>query len=216
MPHRAARLAEGYTHLTPFPSYLRGPKECVRVSSSVMSPYESICINRMALLALLALAAIAPALGNNDAGSLRISYPLGLLKHRPDWRSTKPSVNDLLYNADSYGHFMLAQFAEDAYIYENWFYGMENGVVVESGALNGLRYSTTFLLQYYAHWTPVHIEASPSNYDELIKLRPDSINVNAALCNMFQTLHYVESVQAPVKVPSRPHPLCSALIKSLM
>ena len=51
-----------------------------------------------------------------------------------------------------------AQFYEDSFLYNNYFYGVTNGVIVESGACEGLRFSTSFAFQKLLAWTAVHIE----------------------------------------------------------
>ena len=50
-----------------------------------------------------------------------------------------------------------SQCYEDIWIYENWFYGMSNGIIVESGALDGKLYSTSSLFTSFAQWSAIHI-----------------------------------------------------------
>lgn len=132
---------------------------------------------------------------------LDIRYPAsGIMTSHPEWRNMRIHYNNRLSDSSAYGSLMMGQFAEDIYIYETWFYGMQHGIVLESGALNGMRYSSTFMLQYFAHWFPIHIEASPSNFEELVNHRNDSININAALCSSPQTLHYTDLSEGPAQV----------------
>lgn len=84
-----------------------------------------------------------------------------------------------------------AQYGEDGFVYREFFYGFEGGIVVESGALDGLEFSTSWGFEKSAHWRSVHVEANPQNYAELVMNRPDAININAGLCSAEQTLHFV-------------------------
>jgi hypothetical protein len=63
----------------------------------------------------------------------------------------------VLANAATYPGLALAQSAEDIWAYENWFYGMEHGIILESGALDGLKFSTSFMFEYYANWFSIHV-----------------------------------------------------------
>ena len=84
-----------------------------------------------------------------------------------------------------------AQFKEDLHLYENYFFGKVNGVIVESGALDGDLFSTTYMFQKHFNWLPVHVEGGIKHYNKLIVNRPDAININAALCNESRVLHYL-------------------------
>eukprot|EP00607_Mallomonas_marina_P002358 CAMPEP_0182425414 /NCGR_PEP_ID=MMETSP1167-20130531/11847_1 /TAXON_ID=2988 /ORGANISM="Mallomonas Sp, Strain CCMP3275" /LENGTH=259 /DNA_ID=CAMNT_0024606129 /DNA_START=23 /DNA_END=803 /DNA_ORIENTATION=+ len=86
-----------------------------------------------------------------------------------------------------------AQDREDLWLYQNMFYGMINGVILESGALDGLEHSTSHFFEKFANWTAVHIEADPLSYDKLLVNRPHSANIHAALCNTSRLLHYTTS-----------------------
>jgi hypothetical protein len=51
-----------------------------------------------------------------------------------------------------------AQWFEDHYLYSNYFYGVTNGLIVESGGFNGLTFSTSFAFEKLLGWTAVHVE----------------------------------------------------------
>lgn len=61
-----------------------------------------------------------------------------------------------------------AQDQEDVWLYENWFYGMKNGVIMESGALNGLLFSTSYMFENYASWTAIHVGRCSSTSEVLM------------------------------------------------
>lgn len=50
-----------------------------------------------------------------------------------------------------------AQFGEDMWLVEKYFYGMKNGVVIESGALDGVLYSNSNVFESYLNWTAILI-----------------------------------------------------------
>lgn len=124
--------------------------------------------------------------------SLRINLPYYLFhENNQDWRVSAPVTSQALMNkGGGYTKVSRAQDKEDIWLYENWFYGKERGVIVESGALDGMMYSTTHMFEKWAEWTSVHIEADPRNYFKLIRQREKSININAALCGEPKLLHY--------------------------
>eukprot|EP01036_Dinobryon_divergens_P032024 gene32024-41531_t len=94
---------------------------------------------------------------------------------------------------EDYFKYKRAQHQEDLYAYENYFYGMKNGMILESGAFDGYNLSSTFMLEKFAAWNSIHVEADPINYKQLAINRPDSINVHMALCDTPRTLHYVDT-----------------------
>ena len=56
------------------------------------------------------------------------------------------------------------------------------GTVVEIGGLNGKMFSNSWFFQYALNWRALLVEASPANYANMIKNRPDAININGAVC----------------------------------
>eukprot|EP01041_Mallomonas_annulata_P003099 gene3099-6084_t len=83
-----------------------------------------------------------------------------------------------------------AQDQEDIWLYENFFYGMTNGLILESGALDGIIFSTSYFFEKFANWIAIHVEADIDNFQNLNKNRKKSININAALCNSSKPLHF--------------------------
>ncbi len=39
--------------------------------------------------------------------------------------------------------------------------GMKNGVIMESGALNGVLFSNSLMFEQFANWTSINVEADP-------------------------------------------------------
>ena len=50
-----------------------------------------------------------------------------------------------------------AQFKEDIVMYEKYFFGKKNGVIMESGALDGDLYSTSYMFEKHFDWKSIHI-----------------------------------------------------------
>ena len=135
------------------------------------------------------------SLTSKHASALTVNFPLHLFSaNEPaNWRTQAVYDASLAREHEqdkqwkSYSH---AQDAEDLWLYENWFYGMKNGVILESGALDGQTFSTSYMFENKANWTSVHVEADPINYGKLIQNRLNAININCALCSEPRLLHY--------------------------
>jgi FkbM family methyltransferase len=165
--------------------------------------------------------------------ALRVHYPYDFFSpNGKSWRSQQIHLSETLTQSSiDYTKLSLAQDHEDIWLYENWFYGMENGIIMESGALDGIRYSTTFFFETFLKWTSIHIgacflfsffslpphssltplpstEADPRNYFHLVHNREKSININAALCSETKLLHYTNDeggqIQGFVEFMSQP------------
>ena len=93
-----------------------------------------------------------------------------------------------------------SQDKEDQWLYHHWFYGIVDGIVLESGALDGIKYSNSLFFEKFANWTAIHVEAGESNWKRLIYNRPQAINVHAALCENPAALHYTPSLRQNTEV----------------
>eukprot|EP01038_Epipyxis_sp_PR26KG_P008297 gene8297-11228_t len=139
--------------------------------------------------------------------ALTINYPLHIFssidgQNIRDWRLParySKELVDLSSKDKPYVDISQAQDQEDVWLYENWFYGMKEGVIMESGALNGILFSTSYMFEKFANWTPIHVEADPENYSNLKVNRERGINVNGALCNEPRLLHYSSVGVIPVR-----------------
>lgn len=100
-----------------------------------------------------------PAPLQNRVKAMKVNYPYSFFNaDSGDWRASSPTFSEeLIKSKSSYTKLSRAQDHEDLWLYENWFYGMKNGIIIESGALDGVKYSTTFMFEHYADWTPIHI-----------------------------------------------------------
>lgn len=96
-------------------------------------------------------------------------------------------------STSKYNEIARAQDKEDIYALENWFWDYKNGIILESGALNGIEFSTSLMFEKVYKWRSIHIEASPDSFHQLKNNRPHSINIHAALCNQTKTLHFLNN-----------------------
>ena len=101
--------------------------------------------------------------------ALQINYPLSFFDgtRTGDWRSTgtlNRILRDDLEEDNSWKKHSKAQDQEDIWLLENWFYGIENGIIMESGALDGISYSTSYLFEHVANWTAIHVGKIQSDF----------------------------------------------------
>ncbi len=94
--------------------------------------------------------------------ALSIMYPLSIfhVDHPKNWRSPgvfDRGLADISTQDKAYLEISRAQDQEDVWLYENWFYGVKDGVIIESGALDGLLFSTSYMFENFANWTAVHV-----------------------------------------------------------
>lgn len=95
--------------------------------------------------------------------ALTINYPLSMFNvdaTAKNWRDKAVFDKDLKRLSDSdkpYTDIARAQDLEDIWLYENWFYGMKDGVIMESGALDGMLFSTSYMFEKFANWSAIHV-----------------------------------------------------------
>lgn len=80
---------------------------------------------------------------------------------RRNWRAPgvfSPALEKYaIANTQEYVSLAKAQDKEDVWLFDHWIFGMKNGVMVESGALDGKMFSTSYMFETFANWTAVHI-----------------------------------------------------------
>ena len=108
------------------------------------------------ILGLLLYVSVVSNLYRGIDASIRVHYPVDMLRdHQDDWFSIAKKSN--LINQTNYRNLALAQSGEDIWAYENWFWRMANGTMLESGALDGIKFSTSYLFEKLASWRIIHI-----------------------------------------------------------
>ena len=141
---------------------------------------------------------------------VRVNIPIGEPWFAVTNESVVPVSGNDYYAGIGNGLYPRSQSKEDIWMYENAFYGVRNGIFLESGALDGLLYSNSFFFEYYVGWKAIHIgnslpiyslpisnyhffllEADVQNFQKLALNRKKSTNINAALCNNETEMHYI-------------------------
>lgn len=165
----------------------------------------------MQLLLLLSFAALSGAARQrikpnelalrNAEHTINIHFPRTLVGK--DWRN-QASYSDLLAaeSTREYLAFSKAQDEEDIMLYENWFYGMKDGLLLESGACQGDSLSLGYLFERFAKWSAINVEPDPSVFRLLKSNRREAINIFTALCsNENQVFHYTDAmgIGSPVR-----------------
>jgi hypothetical protein len=88
--------------------------------------------------------------------------------------------------------FMKSQSKEDEDLLQ-YFNGLCGGTYIEMGALDGIRFSNSYVFNQAFSWKGLLVELGPSNYKNLLTNRPNELAlVNAGVCEIRRTLHYVE------------------------
>jgi len=104
-------------------------------------------------------------------------------------RSTATRCPDNFHMDWSYSK---SQNNEDKYLLENFLPALCNGLYVELGALNGVKYSNSHLYSHLLDYHGVLIEPTPSAFQELTNNRPKDHLVNSAVCAQPGRVHFVD------------------------
>lgn len=74
-----------------------------------------------------------------------------------------------------------SQDKQDEILDKHVFKGYKRGVFVEIGAWDGVCFSNTLFFEKERKWTGITIEPLPDRYEQLVKNRPNTINLNVAI-----------------------------------
>ena len=86
--------------------------------------------------------------------------------------------------SNEYTTLSLSQDREDVWAFERFFWQKRGGIVLESGAEDGLHVSNSLFLQNYLLWHSILIEPGPTNFELLKRNREDGcLLLNAAICD---------------------------------
>jgi hypothetical protein len=108
--------------------------------------------------------------------SIIVHYPRAIYEGDTDWKHASHKSTTLSRKpTEKYEQIARSQDQEDIMLYENWFYGVSNGIVIEvqlernyiychkitqSGALDGYSLSNSYMFERFANWTSVNIGKS--------------------------------------------------------
>ena len=76
-----------------------------------------------------------------------------------------------------------SQDKQDEYLESNIFKGFKNGFFVDVGAHDGVTFNNTLYFEKNNNWNGVNIEPIKNVFNKLVINRPNSINLNCAVCN---------------------------------
>ena len=76
-----------------------------------------------------------------------------------------------------------SQYNQDLYLETQIFKGYKNGFYVDVGAHDGITINNTLYFERYNNWNGINIEPIKKVFDNLIRNRPNSLNLNCAVSN---------------------------------
>jgi hypothetical protein len=120
----------------------------------------------------------------------------------PPWvfsseQARAPLPSSVVHEGDEFQSALRAQGKEDIYAHEHFFRDKSGGLILESGALDGLTFSVSHFFVKARGWRAIHVEGSPKSYEALVRNRPESLNVHAAICTQLTYLHFAEKLVDP-------------------
>jgi FkbM family methyltransferase len=85
----------------------------------------------------------------------------------------------------------MSQFGQDRYLETMVFKGYKKGFFVDVGAYDGIRINNTLYFEQNNQWTGINVEPLKDIFDKLCVNRPNSINLNYAICNNEGTAEFI-------------------------
>lgn len=76
-----------------------------------------------------------------------------------------------------------SQDKQDYILYHHVFKSFENGIFVDVGAHDGIKFNNTYYFENNHNWTGINIEPMNNIYNLLVQNRPKCINLNCAVSN---------------------------------
>jgi FkbM family methyltransferase len=84
-----------------------------------------------------------------------------------------------------------SQEKQDEFLENAIFKGYQNGTFMDIGAHDGVSLNNTLYFEQTNRWTGINVEPIQKVYDQLVINRPDSININCAVCNTNGTAQFI-------------------------
>ena len=98
--------------------------------------------------------------GLKSSRSVQMTYPNSMFSSDIDWKipaAVDESLVRIMKRKKTWKDISWSQHDEDMWLLENWFYGMKGGVIIESGALDGILFSNSNLFESFMNWTAILI-----------------------------------------------------------
>lgn len=86
-----------------------------------------------------------------------------------------------------------SQSGQDSFLENNIFKGYKKGFFVDVGAHNGKQINNTLYFEEKNDWTGINVEPLTEVYQELIKNRPNCINLNCAISDKDGTADFIKN-----------------------
>jgi FkbM family methyltransferase len=86
-----------------------------------------------------------------------------------------------------------SQDKQDEFLENKVFKGYKNGVFMDIGAHDGVSINNTLYFEKNHNWSGINIEPIKYIYDKLTINRPNSININCAVCNNDGTAEFIQN-----------------------
>jgi len=80
---------------------------------------------------------------------------------------------------------------QDKFLEDYVFKGFKNGVFVDVGAHDGRSINNTLYFEETNQWTGINVEPIPEVFKRLVENRPNTINLNCAICNSDGTADFI-------------------------
>lgn len=77
-----------------------------------------------------------------------------------------------------------SQDKQDELLETNIFRGYKRGIFVDVGAWDGVCFSNTLFFEKERDWNGIHVEPIRAQYEELVRNRPNSVNLNVAVSDV--------------------------------
>lgn len=96
--------------------------------------------------------------GLKNSRSVQMTFPNSHFGADIDWRAAGVHDTQMRQLSDakkSWKDVSWSQHDEDMWLMNNWFYGVKEGVIIESGALDGILFSNSNLFESFLNWTAI-------------------------------------------------------------
>ena len=96
--------------------------------------------------------------GLKNSRSVQMTFPNSHFGSDVDWRAPgafESATQSRIRQKKNWKDVSWSQHDEDMWLMNNWFYGVKNGVIIESGALDGILYSNSNLFESFLNWTAI-------------------------------------------------------------
>jgi len=163
---------------------------------------HALCSNRQEDGCLAAPVAsemlFAPA-NSTERGGVEIHFPSWALNHTSMSLLSFRTCDLSNSKVELHSNFSKSQDAEDVRAMSYYFHGCSGGTYLEMGALDGIMFSNTYLLEKDFGWKGVLLEADPAHFRCLVDNRPQNILIHAAVCDTKRVVHWIHSGDVTVR-----------------